>query len=913
MRLMRPMVTVVLVLAAVAAWAREGEVVSRVRVEAPGLDDAESVVGLLGVREGQPLDRVRLRGGLLALYARGDVDYVKVTAVHSASGLELVVRLDLRPRLAKITVAMPGRVWRRRVRGWLDLEPGGVITTSQVEAAVERTRRKLVSRGYPDAHVQPYLDYDRAANRVALSVVVDLGEAERLLRLELEGLDDGLQRAVADEVGDVAGEQLDDRFLDRLGRRVEGVLNASGFWEAQVLEIGREVGDGGVVVVLRVATGPRYELVVSTSREHEDLLRGVIPDLAEGELHPTQTALLVERVRESLQEKGYLLATVAAQVEARGELRVLSVVAEVGRQRRVTAVDFPGVAGIDPDELRAVVKSHTQRGTLWRRQRFTDSSLASGRTAVIDEYLRRGFADVEVGAPVIEALGVDAARVVFEVREGRRWVLSDLRHLGFPADAAPALESGQTSLAEAGPWDARQLEVERQRLEVLLADLGFPEGRVRAATDSSEPGTVRVVLTAEPGAFVRIGEIVVDGLARTRVSVVRRMLHLAGVTTGAPYSRVALLQAQRDLYELALFRRVEIAPIPGQETSTRRGLVVRCEEGEHRSYLFGLGWDTTALTRVTLGWSHLNLLGGAHAVSVETRLSDREQRFQASVREPRVPWVGVPGYAVAYRTEEQRATYSQERRGLWFDLGDRRRQPFRPWLRYEYQIVAPDAPEDILSDLEREEQEIELASLTPTLEWDTRDSPLTPSQGVLATASLEYAFPAFQAEAHFLKLLTSFTLYGSLGDGGFAVGTRVGLMQPIGADPEVSENLQIPLNARFFAGGTVSHRAFRTDYLGIEGQTLRDGEPIGGNALVLVNGDIYMPITGGLSAVLFADVGNVWAEPGLINAQDLRWGSGLGVRYDTPAGPLRMEYGWKLDRLADESPGEFFLSFGVAF
>jgi len=227
--------------------------------------------------------------------------------------------------------------------------------------------------------------------------------------------------------------------------------------------------------------------------------------------------------------------------------------------------------------------------------------------------------------------------------------------------------------------------------------------------------------------------------------------------------------------------------------------------------------------------------------------------------------------------------------------------------------VATDAPGDILSDLEREDQETELASLTPTVEWDTRDDPLIPKKGSLASASLEYAFPAFQAEAHFLKLFTSYTLYGELPDGTFAIGSRIGLVQPLQGNPDDAGNLQIPLASRFFAGGAVSHRAFRTDYLGIEGQTLIDGEPIGGNALVLANLEYRRVVRGPLVGVVFVDIGNVWAEPDRVRFDDLRWGAGLGLNYDTPAGPLRMEYGWKLDRLEGESAGELYLSFGVAF
>jgi outer membrane protein insertion porin family len=375
-----------------------------------------------------------------------------------------------------------------------------------------------------------------------------------------------------------------------------------------------------------------------------------------------------------------------------------------------------------------------------------------------------------------------------------------------------------------------------------------------------------------------------------------------------------MLKAQQRLYELALFRRVELVAMPGQERHIDRGVVVLLEEGLHKSYVVGLGWNETDRFRVTLGWSHLSLFGGAHAFSIETILSGREQRYQIGIREPRLPKLDVPAYLVVYQTFEEFSTYSQKRRGLWIDVGDRYKLPYRSWWRYEYQIVQPDAPEDVLSELEREDQEARISSITPTFEWDFRDNPLVPTRGTYSEISASYAFPLFQANAEFLKLQARTTLYGPVANGRGAVGVRLGAIEPLGPDTGDPANLQIPLNTRFFAGGANTHRAFAWERLGIPGQTLDDdGNPIGGNALVLFNAEYVRQLSRLFSVNLFVDAGNVWESPRTVRVEDIRWGAGLGLWLNTPAGPLRLEYGFKLDRKESESVGEWWLSFGVAF
>ena len=284
------------------------------------------------------------------------------------------------------------------------------------------------------------------------------------------------------------------------------------------------------------------------------------------------------------------------------------------------------------------------------------------------------------------------------------------------------------------------------------------------------------------------------------------------------------------------------------------------------------------------------------------------------MRKRRALGLPVPGYLAIYRTDEVLGDRDLQRRGLWIDFGDRLKRPFRPWFRYEYEIIQNDVPLiDIAREDEDEFQESKVASITPSLEWDTRDNPLAPVRGVFASASVQYAFPAFLADNHFIKVQTGATIYRPMLRGFIAAGLRLGAISPIGGSSELPSNLHIPFAYRFFAGGRTTHRAFKTDHLGIPGQTIVEGRPIGGNALILLNFEYRRRIAGELFAAVFVDAGNVWASPSRVKAGEIRWGPGIGLQYMTPAGPLRVEYAWKLSPEPGESSSEYFVSFGVPF
>jgi len=120
---------------------------------------------------------------------------------------------------------------------------------------------------------------------------------------------------------------------------------------------------------------------------------------------------------------------------------------------------------------------------------------------------------------------------------------------------------------------------------------------------------------------------------------------------------------------------------------------------------------------------------------------------------------------------------------------------------------------------------------------------------------------------------------------------------------------ELPVVERYFLGGRNSVRGFPQDELGPKGT---DGTPTGGNAFVLTNVELRTSLGKGIGLVFFFDSGNVWRTIGDIDLS-MRYTAGLGLRYSTPIGPIRIDYGYKLDRREGESSGEIHFSIGQAF
>ena len=903
-----------LLFAALPAAAAEGPVIVSARVEAIGPVNENAILEVLELQEGNRLDRQRLRELILTLYASAKVERLRVVTAETEGGIDVVVRMSNRSTVSGVRVRTGRPALRVKVRRWLQIEVGDPVTAEGIEASRRRVERRLHDRGYTTAVVEVFLDFDRKTNTVGVEVEVEAGPPQIVRAVVLEGLEDEEVKAAASPKFK-AGARLTSKLEDRLRDRTEANLRTMGYWEAEVLSIERRADNADVDVVLRVEPGALFRLELEAPAESLKIAENAFPDPASQEIHPAQTEALTEQIVENLQESGFLLADVSAELTVEADGQVLRIAVDPGRRLNVAEVEFPGAESIRLSELREVI-TVKPGGTGGRfKQKISNATLESDRKALEELYQRKGFPFAVLAAPeLVPVAGGDKVRVLFPVTESLRWLISEVRIEGLPVEAAAELESNPLDLAEGSPWSPGAVDRAKRRLEAALADSGYPEGRVDAEVDTSQEGRAAVSFNISSGSFVRIGDVIIAGLRRTHMNLVAGAVRRAGVRTGEALSRRRMLDAQRGLFELGLFRRVELRPMPGQEHRADRNIVVACEEGEQKSYLFGVGYSNVDAARLILGWSHLNLLGRAYAFSVEVSLARRQQQYSLSLRKQRAFGLPVPGYLAIYRTDEVLGDRNVLRRGLWVDFGDRLKRPFRPWFRYEYEITEPEAlPIDVTPTIEDIVRETKVASITPSIEWDTRDNPLAPTRGIFAAASLQYAFPAFQADANFLRFQTGGTVYSPIFRGFGAIGLRLGAIEPLNADPGIPKNLQIPYAYRFFAGGRTTHRAFDIDALGIPGQTIIDGSPVGGNAFILLNLEYRRRITGPIFAAIFVDAGNVWASPEQVDLGEVEWGPGFGLQYLTPAGPLRAEYAWRINAPPDAPGGQFYISFGVPF
>jgi len=887
---------------------------------------------------GEPLRPVDVADSLRGLATGDELGELEVRAEPDGDRVAVVYFLRSRPRVEAFFFTGPGKNEAEKESGHLGLVEGEIYRSEKIDAAAARLKGALADAGWSRPRVS-WKASEMPGSLERIDFEVETGPRAKLRSIRIDGAPPEIPPAqLAAKTRLEIGEDFRPGNATEAASRVRHSLLKQRFYGARVSAgtTGSPVSiddDGSVHLVLNVTAGPRYEL----QREHVPpklfSRQQLVPMLEDGAPDAGLWDAIEKKIEDQLQREGHPDAKSRVSVtRTPGSSPVLVLSATPGFPGKIVEMEFPGRKSIAEIELRASMATTVQRfhfGGEW-----IASDLRRDLRAITAIYITRGFVHVKVGPEKKEWIEPGKIRLVIPIEEGPETRVSSVAIEGVSnEDSRIILE--KLDLKPSKVYDPTSIPDDLFRVKSFYADQGYlgVHATHLAPVFSEDLKTAALAFRVWPGSKTFVDRILIRGNSFTKASVIKRQIK---VKPGDPLSLRLLLDSQQELARTGLFSHVEVTPT-GPEGRSRRDVLVTIEEARHISLTYGVGYEydtsdngTGSNPRASFSISHNNLFGTGRLVGFEMRASTRDNRLLATYREPNPFGLNLPVtlsvlYAKEYRPSIPDLTL--RRHGLFIDTARTFAGEWKAQLRYEYQIVRPkcgagstDCPV-ALGTLDRLDQSNAIAALSPGLLVDRRDDPFDPKTGTLLGVEVKYAFPLFDANAKFLKAYTQAAAYRTFGPFTLAGSIRGGIIQPLrdSADPEFP-NKEIPIVERFFAGGRSTHRAFSLDKLGIEGQTILPSEddptakiPIGGDALLLGSAEARFPISSGFQGALFFDIGNVWSEPSKIRTADLRSGAGFGLRYLTPVGPIRVDYGWKLGRKHGESIGEFSFSIGYPY
>lgn len=443
----------------------------------------------------------------------------------------------------------------------------------------------------------------------------------------------------------------------------------------------------------------------------------------------------------------------------------------------------------------------------------------------------------------------------------------------------------------------------KYRILTLYAQKGYIYAQVDLTKEFDKAqGLVRVKYNIMEESPVVIGRVYLQGNVLTKDRVILRELL---VRQGDPYNLEDILKSQRRIYRLGLFSRVRFEPINPGEKEYIKDMMLQVSERKAGAVEFGIGYSDYEKLRGFVEISHRNLWGWGRHGSARFEASTVERKYTFNFKEPWLFNRPVDARFSIVDQLEKKISYKLRKFGGSAGLEKSFTETVKGSLLYQYEDVEPF---EVLSGavLTKEDQDrVTVATINPSIIIDTRDDPFNPTSGSLNGITYREAAKIIGSEAQFVKIsLQSSWYFPVVPRVVMALAMRGGIAQNFG------ESIEVPIYERFFLGGRTTVRGYSQDSLGPKGP---DGTPTGGNVMMVLNGEFRFSLPWRLGAVLFIDGGNVWERKEDTDLSELKYTTGIGIRYGTPIGPLRLDYGYKLDREVGESETEWHFTLGHAF
>ncbi len=898
------------------------------------IDDMRALERLLTVEVGRPLDVAEVRDSIRNLSASAAAGEVAAFSQPMAGGVRLIFALWRRVEVDRVELEGPLHFDRSTLLRLVPQKVGAPLLSGGVVRGSYQLEDFYHRHGYFEAQVRVRVEVDEGRKRAQVVYKVDSGPQATLGKVEIKGALGPLEESELVAVlklrpGRAFRPQSVNRGQDRLRRW----LIHHDYRLATVGEP-RSVYDRArheVNVEYPVKVGPRLVVAVSGADRATLERKGLLPFLGEEGYDEALLLQAVDKIKTYFQESGHYRVKVETTEERVGDRLLLTVMIDPGAIYTLDQIEFVGNHNVSKEQLTQLMTTSTRRLLTPGSGRLVTSVLNDDLDNIRSFYALRGYAHVKVG-PVRVASAGSRLTVTIPIREGPQWRMVNLKIEGVHALDLATLRRG-LPLQPGGPYHPQLLEQTLDDLRARYAESGHRSAQVSATTSWNDEHTlVDVTIHVFEGPQTVVDRVILRGNERTKDEVVERAIDLK---PGEPVSPRRLLEVQRRLYRLGVFSSVQVRLLPGTPESAGRDVLVEVQEGKNRKILYGLGYDSEYGVRGLIGFSATNLFGRAMSAQVDWRESQRDRQVRALFHQPSLGRIPIPVTYSLFRVQQNEQSFVSLRRGTQVEAYRLFGANIRVGLLYNYRIVDVSNLDPSLAEIQisRDLRRDQISSVTPNLLIDHRDDPLNPTRGWTTNLQLEYAFPLLSADANFLKLFAQQTAYVPLGSAGvLAASLRLGAIEPLPratlVDSTVPAGLpssRIFIAERFFAGGRTTQRAYTLDGLGIPGQTLKLAYnpadptapprivPIGGDGLLLVNLDYRFPIAGPVGGTLFVDSGNVWADWRSINPGELKTGVGIGLRYLSPIGPLRLDAGWKLHRLRGESGYEVFLSFGNPF
>jgi len=676
------------------------------------------------------------------------------------------------------------------------------------------------------------------------------------------------------------------------------------------VEIDATDSGAGKQIIFRVKEKPLIGTVVITGADEikEEDVRDAAGLTANSILNPAKVNDAVQKVKDLYKSKGYYNTEVMAKINypKEGNAEVRFEIKE-GEKITIEKISFTGNSTFSEGELEDAIQTSTHK---WWLSWLTDAGvlkmdvLRQDAEKVATFYQNHGFVEAKVGEPVIEQKEGELY-ITFPIAEGPRYKVGTIDIQGdLIKDKTELL--AVLKIRDEEYLNRQVLRDDVTRLTDLYSEQGYAFAEVNPKISKADADQkINIMLQVQKGAMAYINRVEIQGNTRTRDNVIRRDLK---VEEGGRFDSKAIRTSTKKLNRLGFFEEVNVTPKPTLNEN-QMDVVVDVKEKSTGQFSIGAGYSSSDKVLFMGEIAENNLFGTGNRLSLAASTSSKNTRYNMNFTNPRIYDSQVSGSVDLFDWEREYDDYTKDSTGTTLRLGHPLVEEWRIFYGYTISDTnLTDIDYDNVADIILQSKDINITSAVDlSLVRDTRDKIFSPTSGSRNSVSVEYAGGPLGGDAQFTKLEGSSSWYFPL------FWSTVFHVRGAAGQAFENESGKLPVYEHFYLGGMNSIRGFDSNSISpIDAAT---GDKIGGDKMWFANVAFIHPIVKdmGIDGEIFTDFGNVYGTEDSWDFSDYKKTAGVGIMWASPLGPLRLAWGFNLDKKNDEDSSNWDFSMGGNF
>ena len=683
-------------------------------------------------------------------------------------------------------------------------------------------------------------------------------------------------------------------------------LYGTGYFEDITVDLSDTAS--GKVLTYKVREMPFIRAVVITgSKEIKDeTIREAITVKENTFLDRAAVGENAERIKDLYAGDGFYLAEVKPRIDSDGVEATVTFDIKEGREVRVKRITFIGNERFSDKELKKVMgtKQAWLFSVLTESGRFNEFLFQNDLAMVLGKYYDNGYINADIlDHRVLLSEDKKWFYITIAVTEGGQFSLGAIDFTGDILDSRGEL-ADKLKIKTGETFSRATLSGDLDTLSDHYGDKGYAFADIKPITHiNAEVKTVDITFDIKKNELAYVERINITGNTRTRDKVIRREIESE---EGNLYSSSEMKRSSSNLKRLGYFDDVRVSKARGT-ASDRVDLNVDVKERPTGSISAGIGYSSVDKLIGTASISQSNFMGTGIKLDISGTVSASSARYVVGFTQPWLFDKPLSAGVDLYNVEREYPDFKIIKNGFdirfGFPVYGRYTRGYITYTLEEVDVL--DVSDDASTFIKEQEGNNTESSIRLTLKRDTRNDYFFPTEGHVVTVSTELAGGPIGGTIYFIKNeLDAVQFFPLPLDTSFSVRGSAGYLQGYaGREP--------PIYERYFLGGINSLRGFETRSIGPKDP--ETGDLIGGDAMLVTNMEFLFPIfpEQKIRGLLFFDAGN--AYDGRIDLTDLRYGAGVGIRWFSPIGPLRLEWGFNLDRRDEEPSSQWDFTIGTAF